>query len=180
MLIIIAALFFMLTGTLNLHAEPQPSFHEYHVKAAFLYNFAKFVEWPEEVLGHSSTPITIGILGRDPFGHYLDRTIKNKTVKGRELVIKRFEEVDDLEATHILFISESEKKRLSETLNKRKNWHVLTVSDMEGFSELGGIINLITEENRIRFVINVDAAERADLKISSHLLKLAKIVRNGR
>ena len=179
-LILTTAVCLIFSGALNLQAEPRPVFHEYHVKAAFLYNFAKFVEWPEEAFRGPNDPITIGILGKDPFGSYLDRTIKNKTVKGRNLVVKRFEKANDLQACHILFISASEQKRLSQVLNKLNNWNVLTVSDIESFSRVGGMVNLIREGNKVRFEINVDAAKRAGLKISSHVLKLANIVRNDR
>jgi len=178
-LIFIIAICVAVISWTNLHAE-SPKQREYMIKAGFLYNFTKFVEWPEEVFENSDTPITIGILGEDPFGSGLDQTIEKKTAQGRSLLIKRFKTPDDLETCHILFINASEKKHLSETMNKFKDWHVLTVSEMEGFTELGGIINFIKEENRIRFEINLDAAEQAGLKISSRLLRLAKIVRNRR
>jgi hypothetical protein len=176
--VIIAFFCLAISANFNLHAESQGTFHEYQVKAAFLYNFVKFVEWPKDVFEDPKAPIVIGILGKDHFGTYLDEIVENKTVKGRGFVIRRFDSVGDLEACHVLFISESEKARISTTLNKLQDWHVLTVSDVKGFPKLGGIINLITEKNRIRFEINVDAAVRAGLKLSSHLLKLGKIIRD--
>ena len=169
----------VLIGCLHVHAKDQPCFHEYQVKAALLYNFSKFVDWPETSFQNAAAPIIIGILGNDPFGNHLDRTIKNKTVNGRSLTIHRFKKLDDLTPCHILFISPSEKKHLSEVLDKLKTWHVLTVSDMKNFSRSGGMINLITEVNRIRFEINIDAADQGGLKISSQLLKLSKIVRTN-
>ncbi|MFQ5708970.1 MAG: YfiR family protein [bacterium] len=149
---------------------------EYQVKAAFLYNFAKFVDWPKEVIADSSKPIIIGILGKDPFGLDLDQTIAGETVKGRKLVVKRFHQIADLEFCHILYISPSEKKNLAKIIEKVKNSSVLSVSEVKRFAEEGGIINLFNENNKVRFEINVQAAERAGLRISSRLLRLATII----
>jgi hypothetical protein len=149
---------------------------EYLVKAAFLYNFAKFVEWPDKAFMDDQTPIILYILGKDPFGNALD-SLQNKTVKGRNLMITRLKDIHDSQQCHILFISQSEKKNLARIFEKIKKWNVLTVSDIENFAQEGGIINFITKENKIRFAINVDAAQRSDLTVSSKLLKLAIIVK---
>ncbi len=154
--------------------SPSP---EYLVKAAFLYNFAKFVEWPAEAFVDDQTSIILCILGKDPFGDALD-TIKNKIVRGRKLVIKRLRESKELEKCHILFISQSEKQGLAKVFETIKDWHVLTIGDMENFAQRGGIINLITVKNKIHFEINIDVAQHSDLKISSQLLKLATIIRD--
>jgi hypothetical protein len=159
----------------NLYGEPSSS-REYSVKGAFLYNFAKFVSWPEEAFRDDQMHITLCILGKDPFGDAL-AAVEGKTVKHRKVVIKHCETLDDLDKCHILFISRPEKQNLSEILAKVKNWNTLTVSDMEGFAQSGGVINFVTVEQKIRFEINVDAAEGAGLKISSKLLRLAKTVR---
>ncbi len=153
---------------------------EYLVKAAFLYNFAKFVEWPNGAFADQSSPLFLCILGRDPFGEALE-TIKGKRVMGREIVIKRYEDVGDIPASgcNIVFISSSESKRLPSLLRTFEHLNVLTVSDMDGFARRGGIIGLITVKNKIRFEINVDAAERSHLRISSKLLRLSSIVRDG-
>jgi hypothetical protein len=119
--------------------------------------------------------ITLCILGEDPFGDAL-ASVEGKTVKDRKVVIKHCETLDDLDKCHILFISRPEEQNLSEILAKVKDWNTLTVSDMEGFAQRGGIISFITVEKKIRFEINLDAAERTRLKISSKLLRLAKIV----
>jgi hypothetical protein len=160
----------------NLYAEPSSS-REYSVKGAFLYNFAKFVSWPEEAFRDDQMHITLCILGKDPFGDAL-ASVEGKTVKDRKVVIKHCETLDDLDKCHILFISRPEEQNLSEILAKVKNWNILTVSDMEAFAQSGGVINFVTVEKKIRFEINVDAAERAGLKISSKLLRLAKIVKD--
>lgn len=156
-----------------------PSLDEYQVKAAFLYNFAKFVEWPADALPDASASITLCILGEDPFGITLEQTISGKIVIGRKLVIKRLKEIysSKLEVCHILFISLSEKRRLLPLLEVFKDASVLTVSEIEWFAKVGGIIHLTLEEGKVRFEINVAAAERARLKISSRLLRLAKVIR---
>ena len=159
----------------NLYAEPSSS-REYSVKGAFLYNFAKFVSWPEGAFRDDQIHITLCILGEDPFGDAL-AAVEGKTVTGRKVVIKHCETLDDLDKCHILFISRPEEQNLSKILAKVEDWNTLTVSDIEGFAQRGGIISLITVEKKIRFEINVDAAERSRLKISSKLLRLAKIVK---
>jgi hypothetical protein len=157
-------------------SDEKATYAEYKVKAAYLYNFAKFVEWPAEVLADPSLPLSICIFGKDPFGDALD-TIKGKTVKGRKLLIKRYSGVEDLKECHIIFISPSEEKNLAGILEKIKDMHMLTVSDMEGFADRGGMINLNKSKNRIRLEINLDAAQHSGLKMSSKLLKIAKIIK---
>ncbi len=173
-LIFIIVICAIVSAWLNAHAEPPPS-REYLIKAAFLYKFAKFVDWPAKAFPNDRTPLTICILGKEPFGAALE-TIKDKKVRGRKLVIQRLARLEDLKQCHILFISASEEKRLPELLSTIKGKAILTVSDMKGFAHCGGIINLVTIEKKIRFEINLDAAHLAGLKISSKLLKLAKIV----
>ena len=151
--------------------------NEYEVKAAFLYNFARFVEWPDNVSPDPNGPLVIAILGRDPFGGEIDRAIEGKTVNGRRLVIKRFSSVETYEQCHILFVSSSERGNLPRILAAVRTSSVLTVSETDRFAQIGGIINFITIENRIRFEINRAAAARVGLKISSKLLSLGRVVR---
>ena len=153
--------------------EPLP---EYQVKAAYLYNFLKFVEWPEDAFPDSLAPIVIGISGDDPFGDALPQVIIGKTVQGRDLVIHKYRSGEDMRGAHILFISPLEKKRLPQILSSLRGSSVLTVADTEGFLEAGGMIQFLSENNRVRFAINVDATSRAKLKISSKLLSLARVV----
>jgi len=150
---------------------------EYHLKAAFLYNFAKFVDWPPGALGDPGEPMILGILGKDPFGPTLEQTIRNKTVQGRPLVIRRSDNFQELKHCHILFISASERRRLPPVLRDLGKAAVLTVGEAEHFTQLGGIINFTVEQSKIRFEISVDNAERSGLRISSQLLRLARIVR---
>ena len=135
----------------------------------------KFVEWPPEAFRDRLSPVDLYILGTDPFGEVLG-SISDKVIKGRRLRIKRVNRVDQISGGHILFISASEKENLRHTLRVVRNSAILTVSEMDGFAQQGGIINFITVENRIQFEINPDAAQQSHLKIGSQLLRLAKIV----
>lgn len=152
---------------------------EYEVKAAMLYNFARFVEWPAQVLGSASDPLVVGVLGLDPFGAILDNTLKGVTVNGRHMVVRRFASVAELKVCHILFVSSSETKSLPAVTQMFERSAVLTVGDMERFARQGGMIGFILDGKKVRFEINLDAAESAGLKISSKLLQLATVTRNG-
>ena len=149
---------------------------EYQIKAAFLYKFARFVEWPEGTFADDGDPIRIGVLGEDPFGGLLDRVVRDRMVQGRRLEIKRLERIEDLQDCHVLFVGSSHKRRLSQILQHLDGSGVLTVGEMSLFARDGGMIRLYTKEERVQFEINVDAAERAGLQISSELLKLARII----
>ena len=151
---------------------------EYQVKAVFLYNFAKFVEWPEAVFSGPDAPIVIGVVGESPFGTALELAVKGETVKGRKLLLKQFSSEDSLTSCHILFISRSERERIPALLEKLGKAPVLTVADSEGFTTRGGMINFVLQEKNIRFDIDPGAAERAGLKISSRLLNLPKPARS--
>jgi hypothetical protein len=152
---------------------------EYQIKAAFLYNFAKFVEWPANKFSTTNSPVVIGVLGRDPFGADLDKTILDETVGGRPIVIKRFDRMEDIQGCHILFVSPAEKGRLVEIVREAEKASVLTVSETDNFAESGGIINFTKAGNKVRLEMNVNAARRSDLKISAKLLSLAHIVQEG-
>ena len=151
--------------------DSQPS--EYQVKAAFLFNFAKFVEWPPQVFAEPTSPIVIGILGENPFGHELERTISGKTLKTRPFEIKEMRSLIGATNCHILFISTSEQKHFPEIFEGLRGVSVLTVGETERFVETGGMINLVKEDDKIRFQINDGAAKSVGLKISSKLLNLA-------
>ena len=151
--------------------------NEYEVKAAFLYKFASFVEWPPS---SRATPLCIGVLGQDPFGAALDEVVKGKFINNREFSIKRFKSGKDAAACHIIFISASEKNRVRAILDSLAGRSILTVSDVPGFCRGGGMIDFELLDQKVRFEINPEAAERAGLKVSSKLLSVAKIVREGR
>lgn len=149
---------------------------EFEVKAAFLYKFASFVEWPHDT---PNLPISICVAGQDPFGGALDRVVQGKTINGREFVIRRLKSGDAGTECHILFVSSSERKRLRVTLDRAQGAAVLTVGDMPEFCQNGGAINFGVSDKRIQLEINPNAAERAGLQLSSRLLSLAKIVRGS-
>ncbi len=164
----------MFCGTSSTYANPKSK--EYHIKAAFLLNFVKFIEWPSDVSSDTSSLLTVYILGNDPFDEALN-TIENKIVKEMKLIIRRISRIEDVEDCQILFVSTSEKKNLSEILSKIKDRPILTVAETKNFCQSGGVVNFIIVKGKVRFEINVDAAERSGLKISSKLLKLAKIIK---
>jgi YfiR/HmsC-like len=156
--------------------EPAP---EYAVKAAFLYNIAKFVEWPADAFAGPASPIVFFVFGEDPFGDAL-KSLKGKTANGRPIVVRYAANLGELERCHLLFVSASEKSRLPKILQATKDWNVLTVGDVDGFARDGGTINLVNEEQRIGIEVNMEAAQRTRLQISSKLLGLAKIVKPAR
>jgi hypothetical protein len=152
---------------------------EYLIKAGFIYNFAKFVEWPAATFSQPDSPIVIGVLGTDPFGSVLDRIVEDKKIGPRGFVVKRYKwgkDLKDLKDCKILFVSASEKVHIDEILQSVKGQPILTVGETPGFAERGGVIRFTLEDNRVRFEVNVDAARQAELNISSRLLTLAKII----
>lgn len=153
---------------------------EYQVKAAFLFNFTKFVEWPDGAFDAPQAPIVVGIIGDDPFGDDLERMIAGQKVQGRSLVIRRERWGDDLRRCHVLFVSASEQEHRSRILGSVQSAGVLTVSDMEGFAEAGGVIEFVLEQNRVRFVVNLDAATQDRLRVSAKLLALARVIGHSR
>jgi len=160
-----------LVGGEGLAQQTAPS--EYQIKAAFIFNFAKFVDWPPSAFSNLNSPIVIGILGDNPFHDDLARTIHNKTIEDRPLVIEELRVPSEATNCHILFISSSEKDRLPEILKSLKDTSVLTVGEMDHFTESGGMINLVIRDQKIRFQINNGEATKARLKISSKLMNLA-------
>jgi hypothetical protein len=159
------------TLTSSLYGQSIVRADEYRVKAAILYNLAKFIEWPDDVFGAQTDPLIVCVLGTDPFGPVLDQTLSGHLVGGRPITAKRVGEVTP--ACHMLFISTSEHKRLPVLVDELRGMSVLTVSDDEDFIAQGGMIGLVTEGERVRFAINSEAADHARLKVSARLLALA-------
>jgi hypothetical protein len=157
-------------------AQDSSGSSEYLIKAGFIYNFANLVQWPSTAFAQPDSPIVIGILGEDPFGTILDRVLQGKKVNGRSFVVKRLKSPADLKECRILFVSSSEMTRLAEAIHLVKGMPILTIGEIPGFAKRGGIINLILEDDKVHFEVNVDAAREADLNISSRLLALARIV----
>lgn len=153
-------------------AAAQDQFSEYDIKAAFLYNFGKFVEWPANAYASTNAPMLIGIYGDNPFGDNLVRLVRNRSINDHP-IIARVVSADELKDCRILFISQSEQNNLGDILKKLDGSNVLTVTENLDPFKSGAMINFITVDNRIRFEINNAAAEKAGLKISSKLLVLA-------
>lgn len=150
---------------------------ECEIKAAYLYNFINYIDWPENAFPAPGGTITIGIVGQSEFDAALN-TLNGKQAKGRTVALKQITDTKDFDQCQIVFINASEKERLPQLLEKLKGSRVLSVSEIDGFAEQGGIINFISEHNKVRFEINPDAARRLGLNISSELLKLAKVVKS--
>ena len=161
---------------LELPARGADEFPEYQLKAGFLYNFAKYVEWPDDAFEKKEDPIVIGVIGKDPFGDHLEKTLKDRRAQDRKFTIVRFATLDELKRCHLLFIPKSEKKP-GEILKKIEDWPTLTVGETEGFAAKGGAVNILIEKDRPRLEINPEAAEKAKLTIQARLLKLATLVK---
>jgi hypothetical protein len=153
---------------------------EYQVKAAFLPNFARFIDWPQDPTQSEKAPITICVFRYDPFGSALDEIIQGRNINNRQVLARRIKELVELKTCQIVFVSEREDKLLPEILNNLKGASVLVVGESDAFAERGGTIQFFLENNKLRFAINVDAAERARLNVSSKLLALARIVHDQR
>ncbi|HLW79574.1 MAG TPA: YfiR family protein [Terriglobia bacterium] len=165
----------LLAGSLGAGLRGQTA-GEYQVKAAFLFNFAKFVEWPRP--DPAGEAINLCVVGDDPFGGVLDQMVKGKLVNGRSVEVQRIAAAGKIESCDMAFLGASERKRIPAILEGLGRAGVLTVGETEDFTRQGGVIGFFLDGNHVRFEVNLDAAERARLKISSKLLNLAKIVRN--
>lgn len=149
---------------------------EYFLKAAFLYNFARLVDWPKEAFKSNSDPINLCLIGEDHFDNAL-RTIQNKKIQKRRLVIQRFIKLSDVSYCHILFISHSELNRISEILAATRTYPILTVSEIPDFAEQNGHIRLfLSDEEKLNLEVNLDSIKQSKLTISSRILTLATII----
>ncbi|MFH1741374.1 MAG: YfiR family protein [bacterium] len=146
---------------------------EYAIKAAFLLNFAKYVEWPGDDPKDENAPLVVGILGKDPFGAVIDSLGEKKTVIKRPLVVKRFKNIDAIEPCQILFVSSSNEDDVKGVLLKLKDTPTLMVADFDGFAKDGGHINYRLVENKVRFIFNLKAVKAVGLKVRSEILKVA-------
>ena len=179
-MIILTLSFFTAAMPSPARADSQPT-PEYQVKAAFLYNFVKFVQWPDEKLADSNDVITIAVIGNHKFGNAFE-SVKGKKVRDKKIIVTffpRFDNTEDknaLKKCHLLFICPSEKHHLNDIIEIAGKANILTVADMNGFIDDGGIIQFIMQNKKVRFQINLSAAKRAKLKIRSQLLRLAKKV----
>jgi hypothetical protein len=151
---------------------------DYEVKAVYLLNFGRFATWPASASG-GTNPFAVCVLGRDPFGQTLDSAVSGETVDGKRVVAKRIATSEDAGDCRILFVGASEKGQLAGILDAATRAGTLTVSDMASFVEQGGMIQFVADNNKVRFAVNVEAAERAGLRLSSELLRLAVTIKAG-
>jgi hypothetical protein len=150
---------------------------EYQVKAAFLYNFAKFVDWPAQAFHGPEDPICICIVGQNPFENSLEAVVRGQKVGGRSFRVRQISDISNKPDCHILFVCAAEQKRFQSMAGNLMGLAVLTVGESPRFATDGGVINLKLEGGKVRFEINMDAAEQAQLHISSKLLSLAEVIR---
>jgi hypothetical protein len=167
---ILLSLMLPLATTSSLAQQAPPT--ESQVKAAYLYNFGKFVRWQQDRRPNLNS-LEICVLGQDPFGPVLDSTVAGERIDGRQVTVRRVAKAQDAAPCSILFVSSSEEARLRSDLASAKPLSVLTVSDMPHFAEKGGMIGFVKQEDRIRFEVNRKAAEQSHLVLSSELLKVA-------
>jgi hypothetical protein len=150
---------------------------EYQIKAGFLFNFTKFVEWPPDSFSDPGVPLVMGVVGDNQITSLLEETAAGKTVNGRAVIVKRFKEGQDIHGCQILFISSSEEKHTTQILERIKGSSILTVGETDGFVQSGGVINFFVEGNKVRLEVNLDAAARARLKISAKVIAVARLVK---
>lgn len=152
---------------------------EYSIKAAFLFHFAQFVEWPEASFKDANSPLTYCTIGDDPFHGSLDAALSGKSLETRAFRVLHFKQPQEIKGCQVLFLGTDQKKMNAAVLTSLQRSAVLTVGETEHFVQEGGMIGFVMEENKIRFEINLEAAQKANLKISSRLLALAKSVLGG-
>jgi len=157
-------------------AAGAPALSEYQIKALFLFNFAKYVDWPTNVFADNSAPIVIGLVGEDGFGDDITRAVEGKTINNRPVVFKHVASDQEYRTCQILFVSASEKDHMPAILEAVKDSAVLTVGETDGFLALQGMINFVKKENKIRLEINLVPAQQANLRLSSKLLSVADVV----
>ena len=172
-------IFSVLAPCWNAHAADEDSTLEQRVKAAFLYQFAGYVEWPPNAFAQAATPITIAVLGADTLAAELSQVVTGRTVGGRSVVVRRVKPGDPLAGVHILFIGRAEATRLSQLAQSAQPRAILTVTESDGALAQGSMINFVLVDRRVRFEVALDSAEKGGLKLSSRLLAVAQQVRTG-
>ena len=160
-------------------AQDRPKAPEYRIKAAFLYNFTLYAEWPPESFAKPDSPIVLAVAGEDPFGNELDAAVRGKTVKGRSIEVHRYARAGDIDPCHLLFLDNAEARNLPQILRRFEDLPPLTIGETEDFTRAGGSVRFFVEGNKVRFEVNTDAVARARVRMSSKLLSLAKVVRDS-
>ena len=174
----LAGIFGLLPGGQVAAATADTVSREYQVKAAFLYNFTKFVEWPSQHFANEDRPLVIGVLGRNPFGGELEQITWGRRVNGREITIAFIDTAAAAAAADLVFVCAGEESRFEAMSTALRQAQVLTIGESPRFADAGGMITFLREADKIRFAVNRDSAERAGLKISAQLLKLATDVQH--
>jgi hypothetical protein len=170
-------IFVLLTSNVSMFGQtPTSTSHEYQIKAAFLFNFTQFIEWPANTFSSTKAPIIIGVLGKNPFGTHLTEIITGEEINGHPLQVQYYNNIDDLKNCNILFIPSAEAAKLDQIITGLGGRNILTVSDAPNFIRRGGMIRFLNVNNKIHFQINPEAVKEAHLVISSKLLRLAEIV----
>ena len=162
----------------NFASAAQQKFSEYHIKAEFLERITRFIEWPKEIFSDSNKPFIVTLVGKNPFGTYLKKLVKVRKVQGHRIILRQTKDYESIKNSHMIFISKSENKRLNEILSITANLPILVVGDGENLARRGAHIALYKKNKRIRFNINISAARKSGLVISSKLLRLATLVCN--
>jgi hypothetical protein len=152
---------------------------EYEIKAAFLYNFTKFIEWPAQSFADAGAPIVIGVLGDSPCAEALERLVKDRKVNGRAIVVRRVESAAEARTTHILFVGSRQEQQFARLEPEIGSLPVLTVGESQAFEAGGGIVNFVPQDDKVRFEINIGSADRAGLRVSAQLQKLATVIRRS-
>ena len=164
----------LLVGVNVLHAQDKPAL-EYQVKAAFLYNFTRFITWPATAFSSPDAPFVIGIIGNDPFGSYLEEVVAGEKVDNHPIIVQHYHNQKEIGKCQIIFLNLTEPPELKEALTVLQSENTLAVSDASNFAELGGQVQFFKESGKVRLQINVAAAKKSQLEISSKLLRIAKI-----
>jgi hypothetical protein len=166
-------------ATWNADAAEEPSTLEHQVKAAFLYKFAGYVDWPSTSFARPDTPLTIAVAGADAIAAELVQATSGRTVEGRTVTVKRIKAGESLAGVHILFVGKAESARLNQWVQSARPHSVLTVTEWDGALAQGSVINFVMTDRRVRFEVALDSAEKSKLKLSSRLLAVAQQVHTG-
>ncbi len=148
---------------------------EYKIKAVFLYNFTRFIDWPNSAFTSREEPFKIGIVGTDPFGEYLEEAVRNEKVGGRPIVIERYKNVKEIKDCQLLYIHSKDQREIKNIINFVQSKNILTVCDNPEFMKWGGMIRIYSDDNKIRMQINDSAARSVNIKVSAKLLNVAEV-----
>lgn len=170
-------LFLSALGKATIARADLPS--EYELKAALLYNFARFTEWPEDAFGSDADPFLIAVVGDDPFGHLLDDAVHGRSINGRPIVLARWRTPEEVKPCHILFIAIADPDELRRVAATQSGRPVLTMSDKPLFANEGGIVGLDLEADRVHMTINMGSLRRSGVQVSSKLLALSRLIENN-